>query len=49
MLFYHILVSLDRNIPRKKLDFALSRGKKLHILGHGSSVKVGVKQKKNLK
>ena len=49
MLFYPILVSLDKNIPGKNLEFCAEPRKKLHISGHGSSVKVGVKQKTNLK
>ena len=49
MLFYPILVSLDKNILGKKLEFCAEPRKKLHISSHGSSVKVGVKQKTNLK
>ena len=49
MLFYPILVSLDKNIPGKNLEFCAEPRKKLHISGHGSSVKVAVKQKTNLK
>ena len=49
MLFYPILVSLDKNILGKNLEFCAEPRKKLHISGHGSSVKVGVKQKTNLK
>ena len=49
MLFYPILVSLDKNILGKKLEFCAEPRKKLHISGYGSSVKVGVKQKTNLK
>ena len=53
MLFYPILVSLslvslDKNILGKKLEFCAEPRKKLHISGHGSSVKVGVKQKKQI-
>ena len=46
VLFYPILASLNKNTLGKKLEFALSRDKKLHIPGHSGSVKVGFNQKK---
>ena len=46
VLFYPILASLNKNTLGKKLEFALSRDKKLHIPGHSGSVKLGFNQKK---
>ena len=46
VLFYPILASLNKNTLGKKLEFALSRDKKLHIPGYSGSVKVGFNRKK---
>ena len=48
MLFYPILASLNKKYRGDEVRiFSLSRDKKVHILCHGGSVKVGVKPKLN--